>query len=195
MTKAMREKEEAKRRAGRKVYTDVKIRIRFADRTQLETQLPVTATLHDIYEFVRSSIDPAVQQTPFTLFTSPPKTDYKESDQRSLKVLGFVPATVLSVRWNDADLNSTSLSVMADPDKLLTSGCADVSKPAPLRTDLASSATDLPPPKQFDDTQAGPSTPTPAAGSKSALGSKPVPKWMKGILSTFFLSRDERESS
>lgn len=106
MTKAMREKEEAKRRVGRKVYSEVKIRVRFADRTQLETSLPVTEKLPSIYGFVRNSLNTAAQQTPFTLFTSPPKTDYKESDKRTLRELGFVPAAVLSVRWENAAFNS-----------------------------------------------------------------------------------------
>lgn len=109
MTKAMREREEAKRRAGRKVYADVKIRVRFADRTQIETTLPVAATLARVYAFVRTAVRPDAAAARFVLFTSPPRTEYAEHDLRPLKTLGFVPAAVLSIKWDNPALNGTLL--------------------------------------------------------------------------------------
>mgnify|MGYP000734107458 CR=1 FL=1 len=132
MTKSMREKEEARLGKQKKTWNEViivlpavsclyadrlsniqvKIRVRFADRTQLESTFPANAQMSDIYTFVRESLHPDVlsQNKKFTLFTAPPRKDYAETDPKikgkGLAELGLVPAAVISVRWEDAALNS-----------------------------------------------------------------------------------------
>ncbi len=90
----------------------VKIRIRFADRTQLESTFPSDAPISAVYAFVRDSLDPTILASGkrFTLFTAPPRRDYPERDPKApnagLAQLGLIPAAVLSVRWDDATMNS-----------------------------------------------------------------------------------------
>ena len=43
------------------------IRIRFADRTQLETSFPSSRTLQSVYDFVKQSLNEQWRETPFAL--------------------------------------------------------------------------------------------------------------------------------
>lgn len=188
----------------------MKIRIRFADRTQLESTFPANAQISDIYNFVRESLHPDVisQKKRFTLFTAPPRKDYTETDPKikgkGLAELGLVPASVISVRWEDAALNSECDRCRIRPCAPfadLPARCADTTRPAPLKPELLSSAQDLPPPKNFDqpaDAAATGSNSGQTLGSGSADGQggsgktrdpKAMPKWLKGLASKCFWQR------
>ncbi|KDN53179.1 hypothetical protein K437DRAFT_253509 [Tilletiaria anomala UBC 951] len=176
MTKAMREKAEAMLGKQKRTWEYVKIRVRFSDRTQIESSFPSSASINEVYTFVRGAVRQDVldnKKGGFTLYTAPPCKDYVESDAKirgkGLVELGLAPAAVLNVRWEDTAMNSNAY-------------------PAPLKAELLCSAADLPPPKPFDrplghssDAAGGSGS---AANSGKATGQrdpKALPKWLKGF--------------
>ncbi|KAK0529175.1 hypothetical protein OC842_004322 [Tilletia horrida] len=166
MTKAMREREQAKY-GTKKTYTTVRLRIRFSNGTQLESTFPATSTLPPVYRFVRESLAPAHAAKKFTLYVTPPKRDLAETDPKlrgtTLSELGLVPAAVLNIRWEDTQMNSNSY-------------------PAPLKPELLDKSEDIPTPPTFDSpataSQASSSSTTPKSdGAKR--DPKALPKWLK----------------
>ncbi|PWN48658.1 hypothetical protein IE53DRAFT_389121 [Violaceomyces palustris] len=172
MTRAMREKEDIRLGRVKRTYESVRIRIRFSDRTQIESTFPSKSTLPVIYDFVKSTLSPEAAGKPFTLYQTPPKRDLLPNDPKlkgkTLSELGMVPAAVLSIRWSDPEMNGNSF-------------------PAPLKQQLLSSAQDLPPPPTFDGPSAAGGQGKTAGGTDSKEGeskpkeSKPMPKWLKGL--------------
>ncbi|GAA6059658.1 hypothetical protein JCM10212_000045, partial [Sporobolomyces blumeae] len=68
LTQKLRDREEAhKNRAKAARWPHTRIRIRFADRSQLEGVFPSTDKLVHLYEFVRLAIAPEHRHTPFVL--------------------------------------------------------------------------------------------------------------------------------
>lgn len=93
-----------------------RIRIRFSDRTSVETSVPANAQIPLLYRFLRSQIDPthAASNTPFVLYQSPPKRDFPERTKdpklkdKTLKELGMAPQAALNIRWEAAEMNGGS---------------------------------------------------------------------------------------
>ncbi|KAL9933200.1 hypothetical protein V8E36_007918 [Tilletia maclaganii] len=163
MTKAMREREQAKYGTTKKVYTTVRIRIRFSNGTQLESAFPATSSLSPVYDFVRTSLAPEHAAKRFTLYITPPKRDLAEGDPKlkgkTLADLGLVPAAVLSIRWEDSAMNSNSHA-------------------APLKAELLHDAQDIPTPPSFDS-PASASSSAPAKPDETKRDPKAIPKWLK----------------
>lgn len=110
MTKAMRERRDAALGKTKKTYTTVRMRVRFADRTLVERSFPGTATMADVYSFVDTTLsDEARSSGTYTLFQAPPRRDFARQNTRdTLVALGFAPAAVLGIRFDDPMKNSTS---------------------------------------------------------------------------------------
>ncbi|CAD6913270.1 unnamed protein product [Tilletia controversa] len=169
MTKAMRERQDAKYGTTKKVYTTVRLRIRFSNGTQIESAFPASSPLPPVYDFVRSSLAPAHAPKKFTLYLTPPKRDLGELDPKlrgkTLGELGLVPAAVLNIRWEDTEMNSNTC-------------------PAPLKPELLNDAQDIPPPPSFDEPSSS-QTPSSSSSSSTAQGDgakkdpKAMPKWLK----------------
>lgn len=108
MTRAMREKRDQELGRTKKVYEHIRIRIRFADRMQIESTFPAAATIMDVYAFVDDALADA--SDPYVLFQSPPRRDFPRTEKaraQTLTSLGFAPAAVLGVRWSDPLKNGT----------------------------------------------------------------------------------------
>lgn len=108
MTSAMRARQAEAQGRAKKQYDSVRIRVRFADRTQIEQVFPHTATINDVYALVDNSVQAAGD---YVLFQSPPKRDFPRAPGASATLiqLGFAPAAVLGIRWMDAQRNGTPL--------------------------------------------------------------------------------------
>ena len=93
----------------RPLTQQVRIRVRFSDRSQVEKTFPHSATIDDVYAFVDTAIDPAAGAGDYVLFQTPPKRDFVRAhpDLRAttLVQLGFAPAAMLNIRWSDARRN------------------------------------------------------------------------------------------
>jgi len=108
MTRAMREKRDQELGRTKKVYEHIRIRVRFADRMQIESTFPAAATIADVYAFVDEALVDASDT--YVLFQSPPRRDFPRTDParaQTLASLGFAPAAVLGVRWSDPSRNGT----------------------------------------------------------------------------------------
>ncbi|WFD36933.1 hypothetical protein MCUN1_003825 [Malassezia cuniculi] len=104
MTSAMRAKRDAEIAKRKPQYTSVKVRVRFADRSQVEKTFDVGARIDQVYMFVDSLLEETVA---YTLFQSPPRREFPVHARETLGQLGFAPAAVLGVRWEDARLNAS----------------------------------------------------------------------------------------
>ncbi|CEQ42745.1 SPOSA6832_04590, partial [Sporobolomyces salmonicolor] len=86
-----------------------RIRIRFADRSQLEGVFPSTDKLVHLYEFVRLSLSDEARSVHFLLYQSPPRTEYTKGDAKwkgkSLIELDFTPSSALYIKFEDDRLN------------------------------------------------------------------------------------------
>jgi tether containing UBX domain for GLUT4 len=166
MTKAMREREEAKLGIKKKEYHEVcrdpndwleweshstsgallttllfsvgqiRVRVRFADRTALEGLFPASTLVPVLYDFVRAHLAPAYSKIPFVIYQSPPRRDLPERGDpklrgQTIKDLGMAPQAIVNIRWNDAAMNGNTF-------------------PAPLSLETLSQAKDLPIPPSFD---------------------------------------------
>ncbi|KAE8221285.1 hypothetical protein CF319_g5326 [Tilletia indica] len=169
MTKAMRERQDAKYGTTKKVYTTVRLRIRFSNGTQLESTFPSSSSLSPVYDFVRTSLAPAHASKKFTLYLTPPKRDLAEGDPKlrgkTLGELGLVPAAVLNIRWEEMAMNSNT-------------------HPAPLKPELLDDAQDIPAPPSFDapaasNTSSSSSSASTAQGDGTKKDPKALPKWLK----------------
>ncbi|CDS00324.1 uncharacterized protein SPSC_00816 [Sporisorium scitamineum] len=177
LTRAQREKQEA--RLGlypsrNRTWTSVRIRIRFSDRTMIESTFNESDTLDSVYDFLHSCLDEQVTRGKnAVIYTAPPKVEYKREDRKwkgqTLRQLGWIPSAVVSVRWDDAEMNASGY-------------------PAPLKGQLRGRAEPVPVPPSFDQPspaqQQGSATQS-ASSSASAGGNaaKPMPKWLKNIKS------------
>lgn len=134
MTSAMRARRDAELGKQKKQFDAVRVRVRFADRTQIESSFAPSATMADIYALVDASV---VGSGNYVLFQAPPRRDFLRAEPASLAALGFAPAAVLGIRWDDAARNGACSCTKPD---------AATDAPAPLRNDLRAKARDMPAP-------------------------------------------------
>ncbi|PWY97055.1 hypothetical protein BCV70DRAFT_203216 [Testicularia cyperi] len=170
LTRALREREEQRLFSSRtKTWENVRIRIRFSDRTMIESTFTEHDTIEAVYRFLDSCLDTAATKgSAVTIYTSPPKTEYSRSDPRlkakTLRQLGLIPSAVVSLRWQDPHMNANSF-------------------PAPLKPELGAKAQDLPLPPSFEpNPTTATATATATATTPASSSSKPVPKWLKNIV-------------
>ncbi|SNX87710.1 uncharacterized protein MEPE_06420 [Melanopsichium pennsylvanicum] len=181
LTRAMREKEEARlglHSSRNRTFHNVRIRIRFSDRTMIESSFNETDTMDAVYKFLEDSVDERFRAKGVVIYTSPPKVEYQRSvsgnrDNRknkgdagkTLRELGLIPSAVVNLRWDDPSLNS-ELKAQAQP---LTSPPSSLDQP------------------QSPSSAAGASSTTSGAANSNGGGSsgkdaKPMPKWLKSIV-------------
>ncbi|WFD20467.1 hypothetical protein MCAP1_002711 [Malassezia caprae] len=169
MTRAMREKRDQELGRTKKVYEEIRIRIRFADRMQIESTFPASATIKDVYAFVDDALVDASDT--YMLFQSPPRRDFPRTEPRAqtLASHGFAPAAVLGVRWDDPRKNGTCTRSHQATDA-----------PAPLKPELLARARDVPPPPSFTGAQV-PMVRAPSAEARApeAREKRKFPKWFK----------------
>ncbi|KAL4399009.1 intracellular protein transport protein [Malassezia pachydermatis] len=168
MTRAMREKREAALGKTKKQYDSIRIRVRFADRTQIEQAFSPSATINDVYNFVDAVTDP--HHGTYILFQSPPRREFPRAPVATaptLLSLGFAPAAVLSIRWTDAAKNASHAA-------------------APLKPDVLGQARDMPIPPTFS-TPSSQSTTT--SDAKDAREKRHFPKWFKSTGGSTRLSK------
>ncbi|CAO1634565.1 unnamed protein product [Parajaminaea phylloscopi] len=173
MTQSMREKHEAKFARPKKTFEEVRVRFRFPDRTQVEYQLPASTPLLSLYGVLRSSFR---DSTAFTLYTSPPRQEYLETDAKlrgkRLSEMGWGAGAVVLVKWVSAPAMS----------------------PPPLRDELLKIAQPLEPPSMgmHGSEEASPAPASASASGGRTLGGdaassqpqdkeKKMPKWLKGF--------------
>ncbi|KAJ3105951.1 Tether containing UBX domain for GLUT4 [Phlyctochytrium planicorne] len=99
MTKAMRDREEQLRKSK---YPKTMIRVKFPDRLILQATFLSDETIGNLYKLVQTSLRSPQK---FTLYTSPPLVNLKDSKQ-SMWDAKLAPASLVYVRWEDADLVS-----------------------------------------------------------------------------------------
>ncbi|PKI82494.1 hypothetical protein MVES_003669 [Malassezia vespertilionis] len=174
MTSAMRAKRDAEVQQHKKKFDSVRIRVRFADRTQLEKVFPHSATILHVYELVDCALEAECGHD-YVLFQSPPKRDYLRTDPAlrttTLGELGFAPGAVLGIRWPDASRNGAY-------DALLTTA---TDAPAPLLPHLLAKARDMPSAPSFSGAQI-PSVRGSDEHTDTRVPSdkRKLPKWFKG---------------
>ncbi|SCZ97827.1 BZ3500_MvSof-1268-A1-R1_Chr3-3g06396 [Microbotryum saponariae] len=171
MTQRLRDREEAtksRERASR--WPQTRIRVRFADRSQLEGVFPSTDKMVAIYEFVKLALSEEIRQTPFLLYQTPPRREFPKGDLnsrgKSLMDLELTPSSVFYIKF----LERQELDTM---------------KPPPLRPELIGAAVQFPLPPPFDPTA---KPPPDTIGKKTSTGQKlgfggssgkVTPSWMK----------------
>ncbi|GAA5866012.1 hypothetical protein JCM1840_003374 [Sporobolomyces johnsonii] len=174
LTQKLRDRQEAeKSRAKAARWPQTRIRIRFADRSQLEGVFPSTDKLVHIYEFVRLALSDEARAVPFLLYQSPPRTEYTKGDAKwkgkNLMELEFTPSSALYIKFDDDALN-------------------DPARPPPLLPALLSIAAPLPPPPSFDPSASASASEDSQAGKAAKPGKglgmggdrgKVVPSWLK----------------
>ncbi|CAO1635389.1 unnamed protein product [Sympodiomycopsis kandeliae] len=173
MTKAMREREQAKRGGGqnlRKTYNEIKIRFRLPDRTIVEYNLPSSRRLLSLYPLFSSVLASSI---PFVLFTSPPRAEYKQDDAK------LKDKTLADMGWGGAAVVQVKFTGATDGDQKL------------LKAELLQQAKILEPPKMgIQEGSAGATSSTPSSSAGRTLGGgvppsenkeKKVPKWFKGF--------------
>ncbi|GAA5965581.1 hypothetical protein JCM21900_005164 [Sporobolomyces salmonicolor] len=197
LTQKLRDRQEAeKSRAKAARWPQTRIRIRFADRSQLEGVFPSTDKLVHLYEFVRLSLSDEARSVPFLLYQAPPRTEYTKGDARwkgkNLMELDFTPSSALYLKFEDDRLNgawrySVPSAPFRGPSRVSPDAVAslrrDPARPPPLLPALLSIAAPLPPPPSFDpapseDSPAGKAKPGPGLGMGGDRG-KVVPSWLK----------------
>lgn len=151
MTSAMRARRDAAAAARRPQYTHVRMRVRFADRSQVEKTFAADARIGAVYEFVDGLLERSV---PYTLFESPPRREYARDACESLAQLGLAPAAALGIRWADAALNASG----AQP---------------PLRADVRARARDMPAAPTFAS-----AVPSVRTRDSHGTGAK-LPRWFR----------------
>lgn len=176
-------------------FTQVRVRFRLPDRTQLEYTLPSSTKLLDLYPLLRSTALPDTTTTSipalprFILYTTPPRLDFPESDRRltgkQIGEMGWGGAAVVSLRWVEDD------AVTGGEAKRLNR--ADARQP--LREGLRERGEVIEPPRMgmTGDGQEveGRGKPAATASGGRTLGGgsgqggeekeKKVPKWFKGF--------------
>ncbi|GAA6003309.1 uncharacterized protein JCM10292_003846 [Rhodotorula paludigena] len=170
LTQKLRDRQDAERsRAKAARWPQTRIRIRFADRSQLEGVFPSSDKLVHLYEFVRLALRPDIRDVPFVLYQTPPRTEYRRGDPahkgKSLMDLQFTPSSTLYLKFEPPSASpspypSSSAAVPIDVDALN----ATTTSPPPLVPDILAVAAPLPTPPSFD-----PREPAPPASSASAI--------------------------
>lgn len=174
LTRALREREEARlglHSSRNRTFSSVRIRIRFSDRTMIESTFKETDTIEAVYDFLHSSLDPTITAGKgLVIYTAPPKVEYRLGDKKvkgkTLRELGLIPSAVVSLKWDDAVMNGNGF-------------------PAPLRAELRGKAEPVPAPASFEgpqQAQAG-AAQSSSSGSGAGKDAKPLPKWLKNIVS------------
>ncbi|KAH8913770.1 hypothetical protein BT69DRAFT_1234079, partial [Atractiella rhizophila] len=168
-----RELEEQRKRAK---YPKTRVRIRFADRTQVETTFASSSRIPAVYAFTKSILSEEASSKAFVLckFATPPRREFKASDpkikDKSLYDLQLIPTAVLFIKFEDDTLN-------------------DGKKEPPIKPALLELAEELPRPPSFDPTPADLAAlartqeADAAKGEKKSEGVK-APKWLTAMKST-----------
>lgn len=123
------------------------IRIRFhGAQSLLEGEFnSASDKLIHLYEFVKLALLPHLRHVPFTLYQSPPRTEYRRDDPtlrgKSLLDLDFAPSTSLNLKFLPAE------GVDVDVDTL---NATTTSPSELLIPELIKAATELPRPPSFD---------------------------------------------
>ncbi|KEI37164.1 uncharacterized protein L969DRAFT_90235 [Mixia osmundae IAM 14324] len=166
LTKKLRDQQAQREAASKRRWTQTKIRIRFGDRTQIETTLSASATLKEVYDFTRSSLSDVNRSEPFYLYQTPPRRVFSLDDESlnklTLAQLELVPASVFYIRFANEDLN-------------------DGHRSPPIRAELISKAEALPLPAAQPAAQqlrVEPEQTVPRSSGNSG-GPAKVPKWLK----------------
>ncbi|GAA5880031.1 hypothetical protein JCM3774_004540 [Rhodotorula dairenensis] len=189
LTQKLRDRDRAekdRKRAAR--WPETTVRVRFADRSQLEgTFASAKDKLVHVYEFVRLALKPHLRHVPFVLYQSPPRTEYRRSDPalrtKTLLDLDFAPSTSLYLKFEPPSPpppppTEPSGAAPARPPVDMDWLNAPTTSPSEyLIPDLIAIATDLPLPPSFDPTQQQPpatATPSqaPAADQDAELKKK-----------------------
>merc|ERR1711939_662387 len=164
LTSNLRERDtQAKREERVKRWPNTRIRIRFADRSQLEgTFSSTTDSIASVYDFVRLALAPSLREAPFILYQTPPRQLFARNDPalsgKALIDLGFAPAMSFYIKFDDESLNGRR------PE---------------LIDELVKSATELPGPKpQEEGAKPGGQPLSKQAGFGGQHG-KVTPKWLK----------------
>ncbi|KAK4048646.1 hypothetical protein OIV83_004616 [Microbotryomycetes sp. JL201] len=110
LTSKLREREEAtSHREKARRWPHTRIRIKFADRSQLEGVFPSTDKLVHVYEFVRLAVDERHRDHPFVLYQSPPRREFvrgaPEFKGKSLMDLQLTPSSVFYIKFSEDALN------------------------------------------------------------------------------------------
>ncbi|TIC56544.1 putative rsec15 [Wallemia mellicola] len=157
-TKAIREKEERQRKAK---WPTTKIRIKFSDRSIIQSEFNSVDQIGRVYDFVKLALDDKYINEDFLLYQSPPRIEFKVTEQKSLIDLGLAPSSILMIKFANESLNATNSK-------------------APLKGSLVESADSLPTPPSFD-------TPMVEQKEKKKVETedkkeKKIPKWLlKGL--------------
>ncbi|KAM0752974.1 hypothetical protein T439DRAFT_323592 [Meredithblackwellia eburnea MCA 4105] len=170
LTKALREREEISKSAEReKKWPEIKVRVRFADRSLLEGTLSGKDVLGAVYEMTKAALDEDVRKKPFLLYQTPPKQEFRRADPKfkgkTLLDLGFAPAAVFYFKFEE------------EADESLN----DPTKRPPLLASVLSTGVPLPAPPTFDASQSetGSSKPSEKKLGFGGSSGKVVPSWMK----------------
>ncbi|UZJ55420.1 hypothetical protein CBS101457_004740 [Exobasidium rhododendri] len=170
MTKAMREREEAKLGIKKREFNEIRIRVRFSDRTALEGLFPSSTVVPTLYDFIRAHLAPTYASVPFVVYQAPPRRDLPERGDltlqgKTIKDLGMAPQAIVNIRWSEASMNGNTF-------------------PAPLLSEILSQAEELPMPPSFDSVVSSPGQ-TVGESEKQGSGAgdttKKIPKWLKSL--------------
>uniref|UniRef100_A0A7S3ADD2 UBX domain-containing protein n=1 Tax=Rhodosorus marinus TaxID=101924 RepID=A0A7S3ADD2_9RHOD len=112
MTRAMREKENAKKRDK---YKKCLVRIRLPDRTCIQGTFWPSDSISIVYKFVRSNLKE--QDLDFYLYDTPPRRRMGESSE-DLWSLGLVPATLLYLTFEGEPLRDQSAQALLAPQAM-----------------------------------------------------------------------------
>ncbi|TIA73737.1 hypothetical protein E3P92_01760 [Wallemia ichthyophaga] len=159
-TRVMREREEKQRKAR---WPTTNIRVKFADRSIIQSAFSSTEVIARVYDFVKDTLDDKYTNEEFVLYQSPPRIEFKPNESKRLIDLGLAPSSVLMIKFKTDSLN------------------ASTSK-APLKGSLTASAHSLPTPPSFESEQRTEKNtvekPVPSGEKKE----KKIPKWLlKGL--------------
>ncbi|KAM0787326.1 hypothetical protein ACM66B_007099 [Microbotryomycetes sp. NB124-2] len=172
LTSKLREREQVtNQRDKARRWPHTRIRIKFADRSQLEGVFPSTDKLVHVYEFVRLAIDEQHRAKPFVLYQSPPRREFvkgaPEFKGKSLMDMQLTPSSVFYVKFSNESLNASG------------------SRP-PLTRELLEAASDLPIMNPLDSMTATPATTGKSSGSGTSnklpfggAAGKVTPAWLK----------------
>uniref|UniRef100_V5EDQ5 UBX domain-containing protein n=1 Tax=Kalmanozyma brasiliensis (strain GHG001) TaxID=1365824 RepID=V5EDQ5_KALBG len=170
LTRALREREEARlglHSSRNRTFTTVRIRVRFSDRTMIESTFNEADTIEAVYAFLHASLDEGVRGRGVVLYTAPPRVEYRREDKKvkgkTLRELGLIPSAVVNVKWEEVRMNSNGF-------------------PAPLKQELRGKAEPVPPPPSFDQPPPTANAAAQSSSSTTAKDAKPMPKWLKNIV-------------
>ncbi|GJN94041.1 hypothetical protein Rhopal_007104-T1 [Rhodotorula paludigena] len=191
LTQKLRDRQDAERsRAKAARWPQTRIRIRFADRSQLEGVFPSSDKLVHLYEFVRLALRPDIRDVPFVLYQTPPRTEYRRGDPahkgKSLMDLQFTPSSTLYLKFeppasaspSPSPSSSAAAALPIDVDALN----ATTTSPPPLVAEILAVAAPLPTPPSFDPREPASSSSANAGESDEARKKREKEEKMRRLL-------------